>query len=56
MNRRCTGHEAAVGMPRRELLSRFGMGLGSLALADLLSPPQAQAAAAGSVAENKRPD
>ncbi len=56
MNRQCTGHEASVDMPRRELLSRFGMGLGSLALAEMLSPPGAQAAPGESVAADKLPD
>ncbi|MDP6113561.1 MAG: DUF1501 domain-containing protein [Planctomycetota bacterium] len=33
----CTGYESTRGMPRRTFLGRFGMGLGSIALADLLS-------------------
>jgi hypothetical protein len=33
----CTGHEDARGMTRRRFLDRFGMGLGGLALADLVT-------------------
>ncbi|MEE2684954.1 MAG: DUF1501 domain-containing protein [Planctomycetota bacterium] len=36
-DRRCTGFEPAEGMSRRELLGKFGMGLGGIALADLLA-------------------
>ena len=36
MNHLCTGFESTLGMSRRAFLSRFGMGLGSIALADLL--------------------
>jgi hypothetical protein len=43
MNQLCTGHERVIGMPRRELLCRFGMGLGAVALADLLTAPQSRA-------------
>ena len=32
----CTGYDSPLGMSRRRFLDRFGMGLGSLALADLL--------------------
>lgn len=39
----CTGFESFVGMSRRRFLSQFGMGLGSIALADLLSPSAATA-------------
>ena len=39
----CTGHEPLLGMSRRRFLDSFGMGLGGLALADLL-PRQASAA------------
>jgi len=38
MNRGCTGHEPTTGMSRRGFLNRFGMGLGALALADLVNP------------------
>ncbi len=41
----CTGPQPAFGLSRRELLQRFGMGLGSIALADLIG---AQASAATS--------
>ncbi|NIN59057.1 MAG: DUF1501 domain-containing protein, partial [Xanthomonadales bacterium] len=40
MNRQCTGHEAPLGVSRREALSRFGLGLGGVALADLWSADQ----------------
>jgi hypothetical protein len=36
-DRRCSGYEPAAGMSRRELLGKFGMGLGGIALADLLA-------------------
>jgi len=36
-DRRCSGYEPAEGMSRRELLEKFGMGLGGIALADLLA-------------------
>ncbi len=32
----CTGYESTLGMPRREFLNKFGMGLGSIALTDLM--------------------
>ena len=32
----CTGYESLLGMDRRRFLERFGMGLGSIALTDLL--------------------
>ena len=32
----CTGYDSTLGMSRRRFLDRFGMGLGSIALADLL--------------------
>ncbi len=35
---RCTGFDRQAGLSRRELLTRFGMGLGAFALADLLNP------------------
>ncbi|HXG10512.1 MAG TPA: DUF1501 domain-containing protein [Gemmataceae bacterium] len=43
---RCTGPLPAFGLSRRQFLQRFGMGLGSIALADLLG---SEAAAAGGV-------
>lgn len=38
MNRQCTGYDSANGMSRRQMLSRFGLGLGAVALAELESP------------------
>ena len=32
----CTGYDSSLGMSRRRFLDRFGMGLGSIALTDLL--------------------
>ncbi len=34
---RCSGFESTRGMPRRDFLNRFGMGLGALALSDIMS-------------------
>jgi len=45
----CTGFENGLGMGRRDFLNRFGMGLGGLALADLVNPRAAQSAADESV-------
>lgn len=39
----CTGFENAAGLSRRQLLNRFGMGLGGLALADMLGKGSARA-------------
>ncbi|MGZ0169915.1 MAG: DUF1501 domain-containing protein [Planctomycetales bacterium] len=47
MNDKCTGFESTSTMPRRQLLQRFGMGLGGLALADLLRDEEATAASGG---------
>ena len=33
----CTGYDSPLGMSRRRFLDRFGMGVGSLALADLIT-------------------
>jgi hypothetical protein len=44
---RCTGSESNFGMSRREMLNRFGMGLGGLALADLLGGKAKAAGDAG---------
>ena len=33
----CTGYESTLGMSRRSFLNRFGMGLGGIALADLMA-------------------
>ena len=38
MNSTCTGPLPAAGLSRRSFLNRFGMGLGGLALADLIQP------------------
>ena len=37
---KCTGALPAAGMSRRAVLSRFGMGLGGIALANLVNPAQ----------------
>jgi uncharacterized protein (DUF1501 family) len=34
----CTGYETSLGMSRRHFLSNLGMGLGGLALSDMLTP------------------
>jgi hypothetical protein len=47
MNSICTGPLPAAGLSRRTFLNRFGMGLGGLALANLMQPASAFAAAAG---------
>ncbi len=44
---RCTGHEATALMSRRRFLNRFGMGLGGIALADLVGSTAACGAAPG---------
>ena len=49
-NSLCTGHESPVGMSRRSFLGRFGMGLGAVALSDLLNP---HGAAASSSTHNR---
>src|SRR5437868_3945114 len=41
----CTGPTPAFGLSRRGFLNRFGMGLGGIALADLLGPPRTATAA-----------
>ena len=40
----CTGTEAAFGMGRRQFLGQFGMGIGGLALAELMAGGSASAA------------
>ncbi len=40
----CTGPLPAIGLSRRQFLNRFGLGLGGLALADLLGPTSVRAA------------
>jgi hypothetical protein len=39
----CTGYDAPSGVSRRQFLNRFGMGLGGIALADMLRPEMARA-------------
>ena len=39
----CTGHEPASAFSRRQFLNKFGMGLGGMALADLMNPATASA-------------
>jgi len=36
MNHQCTGYSASVGMSRRRFLNQFGMGVGAVALSDLV--------------------
>jgi len=48
MNNVCTGPLPAAGLSRRAFLNRFGMGLGGLALANLISPAGLFAGTAGS--------
>lgn len=38
METRCTGNEPVLGMSRRRFLNAFGLGLGGMALADLVNP------------------
>jgi hypothetical protein len=52
-NRQCVGAVSPLGLSRRQFLQRFGMGLGGIALADLLG---AEARAAGALsAPHHRP-
>ena len=44
----CTGFESAAGLTRRRFLDRFGMGLGGIALTDLLQSGDARAGGIGS--------
>src|SRR5437764_4002370 len=44
-HRRCTGHDSSPGLSRRNFLTRFGMGVGGMALADLLAGDRATFAA-----------
>ena len=43
MNKICTGFETPIGMSRRGFLNQFGMGLGGIALANMMSPTAAVA-------------
>jgi hypothetical protein len=49
-DRYCTGHDPLFGLSRRQMLERLGLGLGSIALADLMNP--ATASGAGGVLDN----
>lgn len=51
---KCTGFESPLGSSRRQLLQQFGMGLGSIALADLMNPSSVSAAAATAVHHRPR--
>ncbi len=44
MKHLCTGNESTLGVSRRRFLNQFGMGLGGIALADLMSADKANAA------------
>ena len=45
-NHMCTGPAPGAGMSRRQVLNRFGMGLGGIALANLINPSPLAASAA----------
>ncbi|MBG89361.1 MAG: sulfatase [Verrucomicrobiales bacterium] len=45
----CTGHESSFGLSRRQLLNRFGMGLGGIALSDLLARSAGASSDSGSL-------
>ena len=49
---KCTGFEPTLGMSRRKVLQNFGMGLGGIALADMLSRESALAATSGHPMDN----
>lgn len=51
-HQRCTGHESALGMSRRRFLNSVGMGLGGIALADMMNPMSAAEAAMKGVMKN----
>ena len=44
MNNRCSGFEPSIGMSRRRFLNQFGMGLGAIALSQLMAPGASVAA------------
>lgn len=44
MNHNCTGFETPIGQSRRGFLNNFGMGLGGIALANMMTPTSATAA------------
>jgi hypothetical protein len=45
----CTGPVPSLGLSRRQFLNRFGLGLGGIALADLMNPLRASAKAASDI-------
>ena len=47
MTRTCTGFESSLAISRRQILQRFGMGVGSLALTDLMTRDNAATASDG---------
>lgn len=49
MNRLCTGLDSTLTMPRRQILERFGMGLGAIALGELLNADRSADAASGAL-------
>ena len=50
----CTGHESSFGLSRRGFLNSFGMGLGAIALADLMNPATAAQAVSHLAPKAKR--
>ena len=46
-NALCTGYESPLGVSRRQFLNSLGLGLGGIALADLVNPVQAAPTAGG---------
>ena len=52
MNQICTGPLPAAGLSRRAFLNRFGLGMGGMALANMMSPANLLAAMNGG-AENE---
>ena len=47
MTSKCTGLESSLAISRRQILQRFGMGVGSLALTDLMTRDNAATASDG---------
>ena len=50
-NQICTGPLPAAGLSRRAFLNRFGLGMGGMALANMMSPSNVLAALANGGAE-----
>ncbi len=50
---KCTGALPAAGMSRRAVLGRFGMGLGGIALANLINPSSAFASLSSGTAQDR---